>query len=304
MNRKNNKHRVHFLKKYLFYWIYKTSNYFIPDLIFFEFQHFIFHKKYGEKAYLANLKNPNTFNEKILWLKLHDRSPLSVLVSDKLQVRNYIKEKIGEKYLVPLIGIYNNVDEINFETLPRSFVMKTNHASGFNVICKDKNEIDVTALFSRLKFWMKLNYYYYEREWQYRNIKPKILCEKYLEGEELLGLPDYKIFCFKGEPKYIQVDMNRFEKHSRNFYDVNWNQLPFTVRWPLYEGEIKAPKKLDELLHLARKLSDKFIFCRIDLYINKEQVLFGEITIHPGGGYNTFVPFEYDQIIGQHLTLP
>ncbi len=251
-----------------------------------------------------DLKNPKTFNEKTLWLKQNVRDKLGTIIADKYKVRNYVKKKIGNKYLIPLINIYKDEKEINFEALPNKFVLKPNHGSGWIIFCENKEKINQKYIKYICKRWLKMNFYYMSREWQYKNIEPKILCEEYLSSQENEELMDYKIFCFNGTPKYIQIDVDRFTNHKRCFYDTHWNKIPFTTYYPRSNRDIPKPSKLNEMLLISKILSENFIFSRIDLYYPKNEIFFGEITLHHGGGYEPFLPSYYDLILGKELILP
>ncbi len=287
------------------YRLYKFSNLFIKDNLF-QKMLYTYHYLKEKRFYgFPNLKNPKTFNEKTLWLKQNYRDKLGMIVADKYKVRNYVEKKIGSKYLIPLINIYKDEKEINIGTLPKRFVLKPNHGSGWIIICRDKVKISEKYVKNICKDWLKMNYYYISREWQYKNIEPKIiLCEEYLSPKENEELKDYKIFCFNGNPKYVQIDVDRFTNHKRCFYDTNWKKLPFTTLYPKANRDIPKPSKLNEMLLISKKLSENFIFSRIDLYYPKNKVFFGEITLHHGGGYEPFFPQYYDLILGKDLSLP
>ena len=172
-----------------------------------------------------NLDKPLTFNEKIQWLKLYDSTPHKTLLADKYKVRDYITKKIGKEYLIPLYNVYNKFEEINFEKLPKQFVIKCNHGSGYNIIIKDKSNLNLTIIKKNLDKWMNSNYaFYYGLELHYRDIEPKIIIEKYMD-DGTGDLRDYKITCFNGKPEFIWIDSNRHTEHKRNLYDLNWNQL-------------------------------------------------------------------------------
>lgn len=251
-----------------------------------------------------DLKNPITFNEKLQWLKINDRNDIYTTLVDKYEVRKYIEEKIGAKYLIPLIGVYKRFDEINFDKLPNEFVLKCTHDSGGLVICKDKKELNLQEAKNKINECLKKNYYYRNREWPYKNVKPSIICEKYMVDESGTELKDYKIYCFNGEPKIIQVDYNRFVDHKRNLYDINWNMIDAQI---IYKNDcskiINKPKKLDEMLDLARILADKYPHVRIDFYSIKNKLYFGEITFYSEGGFGTFIPEKFGEELGKWITL-
>jgi len=255
-------------------------------------------------GYDLDLKTPKTFNEKIQWIKLYDRNSKYKLLSDKFLVRKYVSQKIGDVYLNQLIAVYSSPEDIDFNELPNQFVLRMAHGSGWNIICHDKNQLDIEECRKKLFHWSKQDYYHLGREWVYKKIKPRILCEKFLSGDPKLGLLDYKIFCFHGNPKYIQVDIDRYTNHSRDFYDVNWKKQYFSIMYPLYKHDIPRPKHLDKMLEISKILADKIPFCRVDLYSFQETVLFGEITFYPGCGFEKFYPSIMDEKLGGYINVP
>lgn len=255
-------------------------------------------------GYKLNLDNPQTFNEKIQWLKLYYRNPLMTKCADKVGVREYIKEKIGEEYLVPIIGVYNSVDEIDFDTLPNKFVMKVNWGSGQNIIVTDKSKLDIKEAKEKLNNWMKLenNHYYNHFEWCYKNIQPKIVVEEFLDFES--DLIDYKIMCYNGEPQNLFTCSERNAGLKVTFFDLNWKRLPFTRKYPSSSIDIKKPIFFDEMLQIARKLAEPFPFVRVDFYCVKNKLYIGEMTFFPGAGHEKFAPVEWDYKLGNMINLP
>lgn len=249
----------------------------------------------GFKPYNLNISNPNTFNEKVSFIKIYRKSEYGVIVADKLSVRYFVASIIGEQYLIPLHSIYQSVDEIDFLSLPSKFALKTNHGSGWNIICKNKIELDWNQEVKKLNSWMTKNAYYLSREWQYKYIRPIILCEHLLEYE----INDVKIFCNKGKPFLIQIDKGRFTNHKRSFYNSKWEKINVTLNYDQIQDEIDKPVNFNEMLRIAEKLSKYFLFCRIDLYEHNNSVYFGEITLHPGGGCEPFATYEEDLLIGK-----
>jgi len=270
----------------------------LPDVIFIAYQYGRRHKK------ILNLKNPVTFNQKIQWLKLNYRLPLLRKLVDKYEVRNYVEDKIGTEVLVDLIGIYEKVDEIDWYTLPSRFVLKMTHGSGWNILCRDKKTLDIIKAKKQLYCWYNDDFYKYQREWAYKGLKPRIICERFLADEEGEPPTDYKFFCFNGVPKLIQVDSDRFIGHHRALYDLKWNRLPFSLKYPASPNNNPPPKNLDKMIDVAKKLSDNLLFVRVDLYSLNHKIYFGEMTIYPGGGLEHFKPDIYDRIIGDTLKLP
>ncbi|MEI7661400.1 MAG: ATP-grasp fold amidoligase family protein [Bacteroidota bacterium] len=249
------------------------------------------------------MKNPKTFNEKMLYSRRFVREYPIPEFADKLLVRDYVSGKIGSKYLVPLIGVYNNSNEIRFDTLPEKFVLKTNHGSGWNIVCQNKSTLDIKHTKEQVDHWLKLNYYTEGREWQYKNIKPVILIEEFLTNINDTPITDNKLFCFNGIPKFIQVDLDRFTNHRRQFYDLDWNLQEFTTMFTWEPRPVPKPKNLYEMIDIARKLSVGFKFLRVDLYNNGENLYFGELTLHHGGGCEPFIPSKYDIQLGNLLSI-
>lgn len=252
-----------------------------------------------------NLKKPKTFNEKLQWLKLYDRKPEYKDLVDKYEVRKYIEKAIGEEYLIPMLGIYDRYEDINFAKLPNQFVLKCTHDSGGLVICKDKNKLDDEAAKKKINNSLKRNYYYVHREWPYKNVKPRIICEKYMVDESGVELKDYKIFCFGGEPKIIQVDYGRFTKHKRNLYDTEWSYIHASIQYPTDPNvKIKKPKRLDAMLQLAKVLSKDYPHVRVDFYSINEKIYFGELTFYHEAGFGKIEPEEFEIMMGSWIELP
>nr|MDE6606472.1 glycosyl transferase [Lachnospiraceae bacterium] len=208
---------------------------------------YLYKKITGEKL---NLKNPISFNEKLQWLKLYDKNPSYTNLVDKYAVREYVKEKIGDKYLIPLLGgPWHSVDEIDFEALPDQFVLKCTHDSGSVIICEDKSKFDIDAAKKKLNRCLKIKFFYLAREWPYKNVLPAIIAEKYMTDETGYELKDYKVFTFNGVPKLIQVDYDRFQNHKRNLYNTEWEYLPTQIQYPTDSSiKIERPKRLEEML--------------------------------------------------------
>lgn len=260
-----------------------------------------FYKKLGDKL---DFDNPQTFNEKLQWLKLYYRLDIMTKAADKCAVREYIKNKIGDKYLIPLWQIFDDYKDINVRVLPKSFALKATHASGWNIICHDKYKLKDTELKKTLKKWQSTNYYIYGKEWAYKNIKPRFICEKLILDENGKSPMDYKFFCFNGQPKYIQVDIDRYENHERTFYNTNWKKQSFGLLYNIGKGEIQKPEKFDEMLNIAKKLSQGFPFIRVDLYNLKGKIYFGELTFYPENGTGRFFPKKIDLELGRLIQLP
>ncbi len=271
----------------------------IPDRLFVQITAFITYSRLGFPYRAYDLSNPVSFNEKLTKLKINPDNVDLCIYADKIEVREYVRNEIGEKYLVPLLGIYKSADEINFNSLPKKFVLKTNHGSGWNIICEDKGKLDFNKTRRRLTKWLTYNAFYLSREYQYKPIIPAILCEQFLER----NIYDYKFFCFSGIPKFIQVDINRFYNHKRAFYDTEWTKQEFSIAYPIADFDIIKPDKLQEMLTISRILSKPFKFVRVDMYIHDYEIFFGELTFSPEGGNGPFIPFDYDYKLGSELNL-
>lgn len=255
--------------------------------------------------YELNLENPKTFTEKIQWLKLNNKDCLLTQCADKLAVRNYVKEKIGEKYLVPLIYYTNNVNDINLEKLPNfPVIIKTNNNSGGTIVVVDKNVCNFKEIQKKLKKALKTNFFYVGREWEYKNVKPCIIIEKLLKDDSNNDiLNDYKVHCFNGIPQYIQTIFDRNIEMKENWYDTEWNLLN-VYYFSSLKKQISKPKLLNKLIEIATILSKDFIYVRVDLYISQNKIYFGELTFRPYAGFMKFHPKEFDRILGEKLKLP
>lgn len=255
-------------------------------------------------GYEPNLESPQTFSEKIQWMKLNDKNPLKTRFSDKFCVREHIAKVIGEEYLIPLILESTSPTAVTSSSLPDyPVIVKTNHASGKVFIVKNKQAEDFSAMHKELNSQLKYNFYHSLREWQYKNIKPRVIVEKLLMDENGEIPKDYKIHCFNGQPKYIQVDSDRFSEHKRVIYNLDWQKLDIQLRFPAGEAE-SAPNCLDEMIKLATKLADNFNYIRVDFYEVNSKVYFGEMTFTPGSGMEPFTPSEYDREWGSLFKLP
>lgn len=256
-------------------------------------------KRLRKEYYRLNLNESRTFNEKVSWIKFNVRNPSSVQVADKFLVRDYVQQKAGKDVLIPLIKVYDSPELIDFNELPNEFVMKLNNGSGYNLICKNKGQINFE--FEKNKFLKVFNsdIYGMSREWHYKEIRPRVIVEQLLGG----SLLDYKFFCNNEGPFMIQVDVDRFTDHRRNIYDMSWNLMPQRIRYENSERSIEKPKNLSAMIELAKVLSSDFQFCRIDLYEHRDKVYFGEITLHPGGGVEPFDSYSSDLEMGRYIKL-
>ena len=256
-------------------------------------------------GYSPNLKAPKTFNEKINWLKLYDQKPEYQTYVDKYDVRAFIKETIGEEYLIPLIAVYSSPEEIKWEKLPNKFILKCTTGSGGNVICKDKTKLDIKKETKKLKTFCKHNYYYVNREAQYKNITPRIVCEEFISETEITP-NDYKVYCFNGKAKLLEFHIDRFggKTHTCDYYDENLNRLDFT--WGTTPSSIDLPyRKISEkIIELSEIIAKNISHARVDWYVVDSKIYFGEITLHNGGGYEKFDSYEDDLHLGSYLILP
>lgn len=251
-----------------------------------------------------HLNPPVTFNEKLQWLKLHNRQPLFTQMVDKYGVREFIKERIGEEYLIPVYGVWDKPEDVDFSTLPDRFVLKCTHDCGGVIICRDKSKFNKEEAIVTLKECMKKNFYYQGREWPYKNVVPRVYAEAYLEDKGETQLTDYKVFNFNGTPRIIQVDFDRYTDHKRKFFDTEWNEMDVTFHQP-YQSEkvIKKPACLDEMLELSRKLSASFPHLRTDFYIVNDRLYVGEMTFFHGTGFGKWTPESFDAEMGSWLDL-
>lgn len=272
----------------------------IPDSLYLKI---VYKKRIGKKL---NLKNPITFNEKLQWLKLHNRKPEYTIMVDKYEVKKYVANIIGEEYIIPTIGVWNHFDEIDFGKLPDQFVLKCTHDSGGIVICKNKKELDKKATKKKIEKCLKENYYWCGREWPYKNVKPRIIAEQYMKDDTDGDLKDYKFFCFNGKVKFFKVDFNREKSHRANYYDCNGNLLSFgeAICPPDFNKNIVIPSNLKQMIRLAEEISIDKCFVRIDFYSPSDNdIKFGEITFYPASGFGKFIPDEVDKRIGKMLNL-
>lgn len=295
----------------VFYWInvvlvkminhpafYRILSWLIPD------------KPYLKMLYRIKTKvkldfeNPKGYNQKLQWLKVNWFDPVAIQCADKLAVRDYVESKIGSQYLNELYGQYDSFDSIDFDKLPDSFVLKTNHGSGSLILCPDKSQFDRIAGEKKFRKWLKLNYYWIGREWVYKTIKPKILAERFLVDENNQPPRDYKIYCFHGEPKLIVVILDRFGSPKENYYDLNWNFLDLQVKFDSDRTTlVERPPQLEEILQICRTLSKPFPHVRVDIYLVNRQIVFGELTFFTTGGFKNFRTSKLDALLGGWLDI-
>lgn len=252
-----------------------------------------------------NLDNPKCFNEKIQWIKLYYRNDLLPVCSDKYEVRQYIKECGCENILDRLLWNGLNPYEIPFEDLPDKFVIKVTHGQGYNMICRDKSKLNIPKTIRKLKRWLKEKYIPCYGEWFYGIIKPRIIIEEFLEDGEKETPIDYKVYCFHGEPKLINVHVDRFTNHRSNLYDLDWNIIKqVNTKYVASNLSIEKPSTLNQMLEYARKLSADFIHVRVDFYIIHSKIYFGELTFTDSAGFDKFTPIEFEELMGSWIHLP
>lgn len=272
----------------------------LSDKAFLKFE---YRARIGEKL---DLKNPKTFNEKLQWLKLYYRQPRLVQLVDKVAVRDWVAQTIGEEYLVPAIGVWESPEEIDFEALPEKFVLKCNHNSGLGMcICTDKAKLNIPEVKAGLQKGLGQNYYLHGREWPYKNVPRRILGEAFLE-DPAGDLKDYKFMCFNGEVKCSFVCSDRFSGKGLHvtFFDRDWQVMDFTRSYPRVAEGFPKPQSYEEMVHLAQTLSQGLPFVRVDFYELAGRIYFGEMTFFPGNGMEAFQPASWDATLGGWITLP
>src|SRR5690606_14894915 len=250
-----------------------------------------------------DLNNPVTFNEKLQWLKVYWNDEILTRCADKYTVRDFVKSRGYGHFLNDLYAVYDNAKDISFEKLPNQFVLKATHGCGYNIICDDKTTLDEKQVKKVLRSWQKEKFGYFTAERHYWRAKPLIICEKYLENKEG-NLNDYKFFCFNGVPRFIQVDFNRFNRHTRNIYDSDWNLIDLRLGYPNCDRTVSKPQNFEEMLKIASVLSKGFCHVRVDLYNINGKIIFGEMTFTHAAGYKKFEPEEYNELFGNLIKLP
>lgn len=271
----------------------------LKDSTFLQYRYYYtFNKK-------LDLNNPKTFNEKLQWLKIYDRKKEYSLMVDKYEAKKYVSEIIGEEYIIPTIGVYNSWKDIDFEKLPSQFVIKCTHDSGGLIIVKDKDKLNIEEARKKINKSLNTNYYYSGREWPYKNVKPRIIIEKYMEDKQTKELRDYKFFCFNGRVECFKIDFDRQIEHHANYYDKEGNILKFGEESfpPCFEKKLSMPINLNKMISLAEKLSKGFPFLRVDFYEMNGKVYFGELTFYPASGFGKFTDEEWDRKLGDFIDL-
>lgn len=268
------------------------------------FLNFRWYYYFGEKL---NLEDPRTFSEKIQWLKLNDRNPLYTKMVDKYEVKKYVAALIGERYVIPTLGVWNTFDEIDFQSLPDQFVLKCTHDSGGLVICKSKKEFDIQAARRKINHSLKRDYYKVGREWPYKDVPRGIIAEKYLGDKKNQDLRDYKFYCFNGKPLFCQVISDRSSNETVDFYDMQWNLQEFTglaiPHKPHSKLKIEKPNSFEVMKNSASILSNNMPFARVDFYEVMGRMYFGEITLFPASGFGIFQPKEWNKKLGDMIDI-
>ncbi len=268
---------------------------------------FIKHKFKAVFGYDLNLDTPQTFSEKLQWLKLHDHNPLYTTMADKYTVKKWVADKIGEQYIIPTLGVWKHFDEIDFSKLSNQFVLKTTHDSGGVVICRSKETFNKKTARKKLEKSLTHNYYLHGREWPYKNVSPRIIAEPFLTDNTHADLADYKFFCFNGIPTYCQVITDRSTEEKVDFFDMDWQHLPFTgltKPFPHATQEPSQPINFDRMKQFCQQLAKDIPFVRVDFYEVRGKMYFGEMTFFPASGFGEFTPKEWNTKIGNLLLIP
>ena len=265
----------------------------------------VYKKKFNRKI---DLKNPKEFNEKLNWVKLYDRKEIYSTLVDKCEAKKYVSNIIGEEYIIPTLGVYNNFEEINFDKLPQKFVIKTTHDCGGIVVCKDKSKLDIKQAKKKINKHLKYNYFYNGREWPYKNVKPRIIIEEYIEDNKTNELRDYKVYSFNGESDYLMLCFDRFKDNTKFMYfDRNWNMIKeFSTDGMKYGDKMKVerPENLDKMFEFSDKLTKGYHFIRVDWYEADGKLYFGELTLFPGAAFDNKRPEILRKYLDEKLILP
>ncbi len=273
----------------------------IPDKLFLQ----LLYRRVFDKE--LNLENPKTYNEKLQWMKLYGRDPLYTKLVDKYEVKKWVADKIGDQYIIPTLGVWDSFDDIDFEALPNQFVLKCTHDSGGVVIVKDKSKFKINDARRKINTCMKRNYFWDGREWPYKNVKPRIIAEKFMSFGDVSknDIPDYKFYGFDGKVTALMIATDRQSGHTKfDFFDRDFNFLPF--RWGHDHAVLRPskPENYDQMIEIAEKLSVGFPHVRVDLYNINGKIYFGELTFTHWSGFCPFEPEEWDYKFGSWITLP
>ena len=256
-------------------------------------------------GHFPNLDNPKTFNEKMQWLKLHDRNPKYTQMVDKYEAKKYVASIIGEEYIIPTLGIWEHFNDIDFNQLPNQFVLKCTHDSGGLAICKDKEEFDYLGTRTMINRSLKQNFYCIGREWPYKDVQPRIIAEKYMQDGTYAFLPVYKVFNFSGKAKLIQaIQDDKQPNESIDYYDINWGKLELRQNYPNSKKPLKKPEKLKQMIDISEELSSGIPFVRTDFYVINNDLYFSEFTFYSDSGFQKFIPPSWDEKLGEMISLP
>lgn len=287
------------LKQQIWYFLCKHLLRYLPPYLFANIVFLINCIRLRRPYYLLSINRPRTFTEKINWLKFNTFNPDYIGLADKYDVRAFVSNRIGEQYLVPLLAVFNTSNEIDFTHLPDKFVLKATHGSGLNLFVKDKKMQSIDRVRKLCSDWLTINPYFLSREWQYKDINPKIICEHYLDENP----NDYKFFCFGGRVRFIQVDVDRFTAHTRTIFTRDWEELNIEYNYKKSERVLSPPAELDTMIKLSEELARDFNFVRVDLFNISNTIYFGELTFFPGGGAEPFNSYDADLNFGRGLEL-
>lgn len=280
--------------------VWKCLGYTLPDKWYLSLRYRLIFKRW------INWKNPVFFTEKLQWLKVYGPGKEYSSLVDKIKVKDYVSSRVGEQYVIPTLACWDSPEQIDATCLPNEFVLKCNHDSGSLIICHNKKELDIESAKEKLIAVFHSDYYRTGRETPYRYVERKVFAEKLIHCSSGKDLMDYKFFCFNGVPRVYKVDFDRFVNHHANYYDIDQNILPFGEVWPPYDHSrsIEMPENFEEMVEIARKLSQGLAFARVDLYNNDGQILFGEITLFPTSGFGPFTDPEWDKTLGSWIKMP
>lgn len=272
----------------------------LPDAVYLKF---VYRARIGRPL---NLNSPKGFNEKLQWLKLYDRNPLYTKLVDKAEVKPWVAERIGWEHVVPTLGVWDSFDDIDFGALPERFVLKCTHDSGGLAICRDLSTFDMAAARRKIERSLANNYFWSGREWPYKDVRPRIIAEEYLDpAGEQVGLTDYKVMCFGGQARCEFTCTGRADGNLHvDFFDTEWNHMPFTRHYPNDDVPPEAPERLKDMVAMAERLSEGMPFVRVDFYEVAGQYYFGEMTFYPGSGMEEFDPERWDEELGSWIELP
>ncbi len=272
----------------------------LPDAAYFQL---LYLKSHGR---ILRSRRPRTFNEKLQWYKRHYRDPLMTTLADKLAVRGYLEARGHGRLLNELYGVYDRPEEIDFDRLPESFVLKATHGSNMNIICRDRKHLDLEKSRAEMRSWLARDYYHSGRQWCYKGIRPRLICEKYLENEEFGELLDYKFYCFGGEPEFLWICSGRYGAAgvAYNAYDMKGQRVRVFKGKPACDLDVRIPADFAAMVAVARELCGKFPFIRVDLYQVNGKLFFGEFTFYPDSGTVPFSPDKYNTVFGDLFILP